>query len=521
MTDPTPPRDCINCPSYLETQDAPGVFNRSIGTPMCGSFGYALGLPNQKPSVNAKLRQTKAATCSRYDQPRTSEPARDTYVMLGMPELRDPDQIDASKHAAVTTCGTCANFVSEAIVREELGWSAGLCAAKGKLLFTNRLSNEARGCDYRQFGQTRNTTDGMHWLPEYSDAFLASDDSVKQYKAMKATGLIEPGDWPTDREVSEEDRTAGIKAWRAFKDPNGSGNSVHFPVFDASFFDDDERVLIPKTGSDEHPELYVDHFGGMYGLGVAWMELDETPCLWGEPGTGKTELARHAAWIMQVPFHRVSVTATTEVDDIIGKMEFSPDKGTYFSYGRLPLAWGKPGVLCLDEPNVAKDPGVWHTIRPLTDNSKQLVIDQNKAEIIDRHNDCYLVLAMNPAWDMRNVGTMEIADADVNRLFHTFIDLPPEELEKEIITERLKLDGWELNPVQMKSLMATAKAIRDLAKQGALPITWAIRPQIKVARALRWFDPMMAYRRAVADYLEPDAAQVVFDQVRANWKIED
>lgn len=515
-TYPTP--DCKDCPSFLRAEDAPTVFNRSTGSPMCGSLGKVLGKPGATPTQDTKLRQHIAASCPKFGEPRSPQPERNTQVMLPDPELRDPANINPASQVGVTSCAMCRNFVPEITVAGELGWTTGLCAAKGKLLFTNRLSAEARDCEFRMPGVSRGTTGGLHFLPEYNDAFLGgADNSVTQYRKMKESGFIEPGDWPTDRAVSEEDMTAGVKAWRRYSDPAGSGNEVWYPIFDAGFFDDDDREMIPKTGSDEHPELYVDHFGGMYFLGVAWFELDETPMLSGVPGTGKTELLRHAAWIMQVPFRRLSITADTETDDVIGKYEYDPDKGTVFRYGALPEAWTRPGVLCIDEPNVAKDPGVWHEIRPLTDNSKQMVIRQHKNERLDRNTDCFMGMCINPSWDQKNVGAMEVGDADINRLFHLFLDLPPEELEREIIKERVKLDGWELDVNQMNSLMKTATDIRGLSDDMALPITWALRPQIKVARALRWFEPITAYRRAVGDYLEPEAQQVLLDQVRANW----
>jgi hypothetical protein len=99
--------------------------------------------------------------------------------------------------------------------------------------------------------------------------------------------------------------------------------------------------------------------------------------------------------------------------------------------------------------------------------------------------------------------------------------MPPEPLEREIIAQRVKLDGWELSKNQMDMVMAVAKDLRALAKDGQLPITWAIRPQIKVARALRWFEPVTAYRRAAGDYLEPEALELMLDQVRAHLRDDD
>lgn len=515
---PVAPKSCVTCPSFLQADQVPDKFNRSIGSPVCGRYGTVLGRPGFSQAQETAIQTQIGTACPKHGEPMPSQPDYQMYVMLPIPELRDPANINDSMKNACTSCAMCSNLVSEATVVSETGWSAGLCSAKGKLILSNRQSREAQDCDFRQFGTPRTTTGGLHFSPEYSDTFNSSVVTPTQVLA-EAASMVEPSEYPTDREVSEGDTTAGIRAWRQVFDPEGTGKSVFFPVYDASFFDDDQRQLIPKTGSDEHPELYIDHFGGLYGLGVAWMELDETPVFWGVAGVGKTELLRYASWIMQLPFHRLSITATSEVDDVIGKYEYDPVKGTWFRLGRLPVAWTQPGVLCIDEPNTGP-PEIWQRIRPLTDNSKQMVLDEWDARILDRHSDCYMGMAMNPAWDVRNLGALEVADADANRLFHTFIDMPPEEVEKEIIQARVKLDGWELSPAQLKSLMDVARDLRKLSDDERLPVTWAIRPQIKVARALRWFSPTTAYRRAAGDYLDPEAQQILLDQVRAHFNEE-
>ena len=109
-----------------------------------------------------------------------------------------------------------------------------------------------------------------------------------------------------------------------------------------------------------------------------------------------------------------------------------------------------------------------------------------------------------------------IGDADARRLWHIFVDLPPEVLEREIIKNRIALDGWELDAQRLDAFMAIAVELRGLCKEGTLPITWGIAQQIKVARASRWFDMVTSYRRAIGDYLEPDAQEVLLDCVRAN-----
>jgi MoxR-like ATPase len=106
---------------------------------------------------------------------------------------------------------------------------------------------------------------------------------------------------------------------------------------------------IPHTGDDEHPEDYRDHGLYVYKTAVLWTELDETPALWGQAGTGKTEFFRHMAWLMQLPFIRFSINGSTEVDELEGQDAYTEGVGTHFEYGRFAKAWQSPCVIVVDE----------------------------------------------------------------------------------------------------------------------------------------------------------------------------
>lgn len=504
---------CDTCPAMLLARDVPSKFRRSVGSAVCGRFGTPLDRPGATDlTVIRKQHEYFASKCGSYGEPMPAQPVEDRFlVALPDPTVMRPSDDDV-KRDACTSCAMCSKYVRDDAVAENMGWTSGMCSAKGKLILTNRQVYEARDCEYREAGTPRRDTRGMVLFPEYEDDF-GSFDPVKAFLAG-VENQVDPAEYPTDMPVSDEDAEEGIRAWRKIEDPE-SGNHTYLPVFRRDFFSDEEAALIPMTGDPEHPELYVDHFRGVYLAAVCWSELDETPALNGEAGTGKTELFRHLAWLMCAPFRRLSITGSTELDDLAGKMRYSKDRGTYFQYGRLPIAWTHPGVICIDEPNTGP-PDVWQFLRPLTDNSKQLVLDVNEGEVIKRHDSAYLGMAMNPAWDVRNVGTQEISDADANRLFHVYVELPPEKLEREIIKARVKLDGWEIDEDRLDMVMSIAKDLRALAKEGTIGVSWAIRPQIKVARALRWFDTVTAYRRAIADFLEPDAQQALLDAVKAH-----
>lgn len=522
MTDST--RSCRGCPSFLTSEDAGKFFDKSIGAPMCARFGRVLGGADILPVAEAKLQEQVASNCTSYgdSKPKTPQGFLETNVTLPHPEvvseLASEPSSDDDK-AMVNTCLNCRFYVEPEKVIEDKGWAAGLCGATGRLLLPNRLTKEASNCDYRKYGSSSRLDPGkMHLIPMYQEAKSYDPSPLGRYKKMKASGgMVDPAEYPSDLDVSDDDRESGIRAWRRIEDPNGTGNVVHLPIFDPDFFDPIERTKIPRTGDDEAPEAYIDSKDYVYSVAVEWMELDETPFLIGQPGVGKTELLRHIAWLMQAPFDRISITREMEVEDLIGKMLFIEGE-TQFQWGRLPHRWVKPGVLCLDEINAGPD-AVWQRCRPLFDNSKQLVLDEAGAEKVERHGLCFVGLTGNPAWDARNVGVNEIADADTNRLAHLMMHLPPADVEREILIDRCEKDGWTPDKVLLDTLMKNSEEIRALSEDGSLPVTWGIRQNIKVARHLKWFDPITSYKRAVADALEPQVAEMILNIVRTNGQL--
>jgi MoxR-like ATPase len=518
--DPHAAKSCANCPSFTKPgNESVSTFKKSLGVPMCGRFGTVLGkidqgLGDYDAEASREIQKAKANSCSAYGEPKPAAPiAYDLKVAIQDLSITPRGQDET----AATTCLNCTNYVTDITVNRETGFMAGMCRAKGKLILAPRTTAEAIGCDYAVLGINAKTAADLTLLPEYQDGFNYVAPHIREMLAKQEASMsIDPQVYETDKPPTALDLEEGVRAWRAVFDPRRpEAQPVYLPIYERSFFDDHEQVKIPATGSDEHPELYVDHDGLVYKVAVLWRELDETPVLWGMAGTGKTELYRHMAWLMQLPFERFSITASTELDDLAGKMHYSPDKGTYFIYGRLPEAWSKPCVICLDEPNTGQ-PDVWQYIRPLTDNSRQMVLDSNNGERISRNEHAYFGMAMNPAWDPRNVGANTISDADGSRIMHIEIGLPSEEVERRIIADRVALDGWTIDKPRMDALMGIARDLRDLSDEGSLTITWGIRPQIKVARAMRWFDMLTAYRMGAADFLEPEQRQQILDTVKTH-----
>lgn len=495
----------------------------TINGPACSKGKGPLFIPLFDKKKNEEFRTRKASSCDTYEHSigdyRSDGGANVTGYTAFIPsmnavdsasyEAENPDKVNRN----IRSCLQCKYYVAQDKMMNEGLWPVGACSARGILVDPKDTVVVGSNCSTRAIGiRDSNAFGEMQLAPEYTMSTIGKLSTVSDFVRDAEVRYVEPQDYETDAPVSDAEKSKGIRAWRKIESQD---KSIHLPIFDPAFFSEEERSAIPMTGDDEHPEEYVDHLNLVYKTAVLWMALDETPALWGVAGTGKTEFFRHMAWIMSLPFQRISVTGSTEVDDLAGKMHFDPDKGTYFEYGRIPAAWTKPGIICLDEPNVGQ-PDVWQFIRPLTDNSKQLVLDMNKGERIARHDHAFLGMAMNPAWDVRNSGTESLADADGSRLMHIFVDLPSPEVEKKIIFNRVKLDGWELEGEQLDMIMGIAEDLRSLSQNETIPITWGIRPQIKVARALKWFPVSEAYRLATADYLEPEHQEAILDVVKTH-----
>lgn len=518
--------DCVNCPSFLKEEQTPGYFKKSPGAPMCMRFGHVLGRHGLKPSAQAKITVAFANGCESFGEaaPLSGAPVRpEARVAVGDRAVLLSGDSAADDQEKVNTCLQCANYVKPEAVKREMGWTFGLCAASGRLLWPTRLTVEARNCTKRTPGASRTTTTGVELLPAFEEAFDYSRSPIEAFLAGKPKSIIDPREYPTDKPVEPEWAESGVRAWRRIEDPKGTGNFTHLPIYRGDFFPEEERRKIPQMGDDERPESFVDYAGVVYKAAVLWQELDETPMLWGMPGVGKTEAFRHLAHLMQIPFERFSVTASTEVDDLAGKFvaEEGPSGATVtrFVYGPLPTRWTRPGLFLVDEYNAASN-DVAQLLRPCVDNSKQFVLVQNEGEELPRDNNCYLGLTGNPAWDAMNTGVNTLAAADADRLMHIEVGLPPEALEREILRRRCEEDDYAIPAEMLDKIMRIANGdggdnpggIRDL--RDTLNISWGLRPQIKVARASRWFDLLDCYLLAAGDNLEPETRAALLDVVK-------
>jgi hypothetical protein len=490
---------------------------RVLAAPICGRYGHVLGYENQSATDETNLLQFYGDQCEKHGEPMPSVP-ESLNLRIANP---DPNIIEATPMGtpgSLNSCHGCVNLVKDEAVYKDQGLSLPLCKAKGTLVFR---PTQAKECPWATPGMPQDDLGAVDILPQYREGFSYS--SIRALEAMLNNGNvnIEPTTYVTDAPVEPEEAADGIRAWRRIESPYGDGKEIMLPIFDRAYFSEDLQELIPTTGDSHNPELYHDFSNLLWKFAAKAWAKDETLCLISQPGLGKTEFTYWVAWLMQVPWHHVLVGPSTEPDDLFGKVlaretESGSGTETYWQDGRYTEAYvGWAGIVCLDEPNTGRD-DCTIPLRSTTDNNKTLTLDAgiagNKTKLIKQKGKYTTqIWCINPAHDVRNIGTRELAAADMSRLSPTKVPFPPDALERKIIQERCQLDGFIIPDTLLNDMMKVAGDIREASKQGEFPGTWGIREQVQVARFLEFFPFVEAYREAVLNFFEEETSEHVIN----------
>ena len=199
------------------------------------------------------------------------------------------------------------------------------------------------------------------------------------------------GATPVDPVVIHPETIGEVKGVVEVASPDvfGSGVGVTLPLYDPESFPEADRVKIPAEST------FIDHDDLTYKVAVDLVR-GRVPMMWGPAGVGKTQLARHLAFLMQVPFERIPLGETSEREDVTGHYELKGST-TEWIQSRLARSFGRPGVTCIDEWNAAP-PAVLHVARPVLDDSAQLALDAYDGRILLKHQHNFIIATGTPAW---------------------------------------------------------------------------------------------------------------------------
>ena len=501
-------KSCVDCPSFLTAEESQRFWGWSdLTAPMCSRFGHVLGVPEGEDPDEGACK-VYAERCSHFGKERPSEPTSAFEPLLFTPkfDLLEP----GSETGAVISCGDCSKMEYVGKIH------TFVCGATGKMIPAARTGLEAAGCGFKSFRGTASVpeVDRDDFLP----VFDATTVKVKPARKKRASsskpeiGFIKAGvDYSSDAPVSD-DHKGIIKAWRKLTSPRGK--DYFLPVFETTFFDEEDQEKIPRAG-DEHGDasLYIDHSSLLLDFAIISYTRDLNLVLEGEPGAGKTEGVRFIAYAINMPLTLLEYNEFSEPEEFKGLQQYDPKLGTFVKPGLLPLHWQKPNVIGSNEWNLAPE-GIHQMYRSLNDSSRVLWVYDMPFR---RHEYCFHISTMNPAWDYRNIGAKTLASADTRRLSFKWMPEPDAKMMKTIITQTVKkVDDEALPKEVVDTIIKINRDLRELAKQGKLPDPWTLSQDVKVARLTQDYGLEAAYRRAYFDHVEPATAEIALGAVKSH-----
>lgn len=186
----------------------------------------------------------------------------------------------------------------------------------------------------------------------------------------------------------------------------------------------------------------------------------------GPSGTGKTHIVYLVAELAGLPLWEINCGLQTSVFDLFGR---------YVGLGKenwidgLITSWCRHGgILYLDEANMMKQ-DIATRLNPILDQRGHMVLTEKDNEIIQRHNDAFLIISMNPV-SSEFAGTKPI-NAAMRRRMSVWLNF-------DYMSIGSKIDEKEIDLVERKAGVSRKDAERiirvgaELRKQyklGELP----------------------------------------------------
>lgn len=494
---------CLDCPSMLTAVEAMDFYgDASIKVPMCARFGHLLAIPASAGTVDpdANVCVKIGQKCSMHGKDRPTGPTSSFKASLFMPDASKLE--NQPNDTRVNNCFDCGNC------KRVTDYGVYACSVKGNVIFNSRRITESEDCPWRKWGGgapvEEVTTLNLHPTFDSTTTRKTVKEPVSMFK------VIDPRTMDSDMKVRDEDKGI-IRAW--IEVPKGNkGKTTHYPIFETEYFSEEERQLIPTaTAEDGDPSLYVDHANLMSRFMTIGYAADRVTCLIGEPGSGKTTGCRHLAWKMNMPFWATNYTEDTDPDEVLGMMGFKEGVGTVLQPGIVPKRWQMPGILLGDELNLA-DEAIKQAYRSAFDSSKSFVVYGQK---FHRHDYCFPFVAINPAYDYKNIGAKEMASADVRRMSYFYMPSPDSEMKKRIIKASIKkMHDVDLPNSLVDVIVKVSDALEKMTQNGELQHHWTLSQDIKVAQFSMDWTLEESYKMAYLFYVEPKSANVILAAIK-------
>jgi len=198
----------------------------------------------------------------------------------------------------------------------------------------------------------------------------------------------------------------------------------------------------------------------------------ENILLKGPTGSAKTMSVIAFAASEGKPIFTISGSVNFEASEAVGQMMLDPVTGLpYFQYGGAIEVIRSGGVLILDEINFIPSK-VITPFFPLLDDRREVVLKQNRGEIIKAHPDLLIVATMNPGY----LGTQAMNFALANRFDHHLEWGYDEKVEKVLVSSKalrefanqLRANPTIATPVPTNALMSIVSNAQEFSLDYAL-----------------------------------------------------
>jgi nitric oxide reductase NorQ protein len=217
---------------------------------------------------------------------------------------------------------------------------------------------------------------------------------------------------------------------------------------------------------------------------ICYIMAGENVLLTGPTGCGKTHLLEHVSRKLGKTLGTIQGQDGCTAADIIGFRELE-NGNTVFHHGVLPVTMTtEGGILYWDEPNFTPA-GIQTVCWSAMDHRRQIVIPENKGEVIKAKKGFTVIGSMNEGKGYR--GT-QVLNAAFRARWGGIINLDylPEARERKLLVDRTGID-----PDTADKLTKAAKQLRASLQRGDITTPISTRTLLSACNAVRHGAPIL------------------------------
>jgi len=296
----------------------------------------------------------------------------------------------------------------------------------------------------------------------------------------------------------------------------GKHNPWVLPPYKEEDWDEEARVDIPSKKIIQERVVNWDVDSKI----AEALSINAKPIITSPAGAGKTTGVEFYAALMRQPFARMNMNGSIEPDAVLGKIQVSPEKGTYWVDGLYPSCLKKGYIICEDEwtkaPSFVNMATQWlreegGKLRLYDKPDDQVVTPDRRARMAYTDN----TLGLGDGLD--KYAASQIQDISTINRHGYFIHCPYLTKEAEIKLLE-KWFGENITSKFSELLVQFGELVRGGYKEGEVTLAWSPRTLKNVATLAlahedAWYGVGNAYCEALADENEKAAVKQWFNQV--------